>query len=51
MIPKKKKAYMGGGKMEGYAMGGKMVEKGKEGKMDKKKAFMEMIAKLKSKKK
>jgi hypothetical protein len=51
MIPKKKKAYMGGGKMEGYAMGGKMVEKGKEPKMDKKKAFMEMIAKLKSKKK
>jgi hypothetical protein len=35
------KKYMGGGKME-YGMGGKM---------DKKKAFMEMIAKLKAKKK
>ena len=55
------KKYMGGGKME-YGMGGKMKKYAKggmiekdgmkpKGKMDKKKAFMEMIAKLKAKKK
>lgn len=54
-------SYMGGGKME-YGMGGKMkkyanggmIEKDgmkPKGKMDKKKAFLEMIAKLKAKKK
>ena len=56
-----KMKYMGGGKME-YGMGGKMksyanggmIEKEgmkPKGKMDRKKAFMEMIAKLKAKKK
>lgn len=56
-----RKKYMGGGKME-YGMGGKMkkyanggmIEKEgmkPKGKMDKKKAFLEMIAKLKAKKK
>jgi hypothetical protein len=56
-----KMKYMGGGKME-YGMGGKMKSYAKggmiekegmkpKGKMDKKKAFMEMIAKLKAKKK
>ena len=55
------KKYMGGGKME-YGKGGKMKKYAKggmiekegakpKGKMDKKKAFMEMIAKLKAKKK
>ena len=55
------KKYMGGGKME-YGMGGKMKKYAKggmiekegmkpKGKMDRKKAFMEMIAKLKAKKK
>ena len=55
------KKYMGGGKME-YGMGGKMKKYAKGGmiekegakpksKMDRKKAFMEMIAKLKAKKK
>lgn len=55
------KKYMGGGKME-YGMGGKMKSYAKggmiekegmkpKGKMDRKKAFMEMIAKLKAKKK
>lgn len=56
-----RKKYMGGGKME-YGMGGKMKSYAKggmiekdgmkpKGKMDKKKAFLEMIAKLKAKKK
>ena len=56
-----KMKYMGGGKME-YGMGGKMKSYAKggmiekegmkpNGKMDRKKAFMEMIAKLKAKKK
>lgn len=55
------KKYMGGGKME-YGMGGKMKKYAKggmiekegmkpKGKMDKKKVFLEMIAKLKAKKK
>ena len=56
-----KMKYMGGGKME-YGRGGKMKSYAKggmiekegmkpKGKMDRKKAFMEMIAKLKAKKK
>ena len=47
------KKYMGGGKMKKYAKGGMIEKEGMKpkGKMDKKKAFMEMIAKLKAKKK
>ena len=47
------KKYMGGGKMKSYAKGGMIEKEGAKpkGKMDKKKAFMEMIAKLKAKKK
>jgi len=47
------KKYMGGGKMKSYAKGGMIEKEGMKpkGKMDKKKAFMEMIAKLKAKKK
>lgn len=47
------KKYMGGGKMKSYAKGGMIEKEGvkPKGKMDKKKAFMEMIAKLKAKKK
>lgn len=48
-----KMEYMGGGKMKKYAKGGMIEKEGMKpkGKMDKKKAFMEMIAKLKAKKK
>ena len=48
-----KMEYMGGGKMKKYAKGGMIEKEGAKpkGKMDKKKAFMEMIAKLKAKKK
>lgn len=47
------KKYMGGGKMKKYAKGGMIEKEGMKpkGKMDKKKAFLEMIAKLKAKKK
>lgn len=46
-------SYMGGGKMKKYANGGMIEKEGMKpkGKMDKKKAFLEMIAKLKAKKK
>lgn len=46
-------SYMGGGKMKSYAKGGMIEKEGMKpkGKMDKKKAFLEMIAKLKAKKK
>jgi hypothetical protein len=48
-----KMEYMGGGKMKKYAKGGMIEKEGMKpkGKMDRKKAFMEMIAKLKAKKK
>ena len=48
-----KMEYMGGGKMKKYAKGGMIEKEGAKpkGKMDKKKAFMEMIAKFKAKKK
>jgi len=48
-----KMEYMGGGKMKKYAKGGMIEKEGAKpkGKMDKKKAFMEMIARLKAKKK
>lgn len=48
-----KMEYMGGGKMKKYAKGGMIEKEGMKpkGKMDKKKAFLEMIAKLKAKKK
>jgi hypothetical protein len=44
---------MGGGMMKKYANGGMIEKEGMKpkGKMDKKKAFLEMIAKLKAKKK
>jgi hypothetical protein len=47
----KGKTMMGGGMVKKYAGGGKMDEYKMGGKMDKKKAFMEMITKLKAKKK
>lgn len=48
-----KMEYMGGGKMKKYAKGGMIEKEGMKpkSKMDKKKAFLEMIAKLKAKKK
>jgi len=50
---KSKKKLMGGGMVKKYAKGGKIEEEGMKpkGKMDKKKAFLEMIARLKAKKK
>ena len=50
---KSKKKLMGGGMVKKYAKGGMIEKEGmkSKGKMDKKKAFMEMIAKLKAKKK